>query len=309
MDKDKKLTVVFPGQGSQYVGMGKEFIESVPECAAIIKQGEKITALPLMDKIMNGPMEEITRTLICQPAVFAVNMVCWHIFKQKVCLPSAVAGHSLGEYSALVASGVLSLDEGFFIVKKRAHIMDEISSKVNGILLAVLGMNLIDVEHILKDFPEVEIANVNSDTQIVVGGRKKDIENFNLYLRQKNIKGIPLNVSGPFHTSLMRTAGHLLSTELDKLDFKDPKIPLYLNYSGEMARDGQEVKEALVQQIYSPVKWLDIIKNSVNRGTDIFVEVGPKKVLKKIIERIVPDATVLNVENNGSLKTVMEYLF
>jgi|LSQX01.2.fsa_nt_gb [acyl-carrier-protein] S-malonyltransferase len=303
MDKIKNLTVVFPGQASQYVGMGKEFIESVPECADIIREGEKITALPLLDKIMNGPLEELTRTLICQPAVFGVSMVCWHILKKNGFTPSAVAGHSLGEYSALVASGVLTLSEGFYIVKKRAHIMDEISGKVDGSLMAVLGMKLSDVEDVLKEFPDIEVSNHNSDSQIVVGGKKEALEKLNLYLKQKRIKGIMLNVSGPFHTSLMKKAGELISVELDKLDFKDPKIPLYLNYSGEKAIDGQEVKEGLIKQISTTVRWLDIIKNI---GEGVFVEVGPKKVLKRIIEGILPESKVFNVEDNRSLTDFIE---
>ncbi len=308
MDKIKKITVVFPGQASQYVEMGKEFIESVPECADIIREGERITALPLMEKILKGPMEELTRTLICQPAVFAVSMVCWHMLKKTGVAPFAFAGHSLGEYSALVASGTITLDEGFFIVKKRALIMDEISAKADGTMLAVLGMKLTDLEHVLKDFPDVEIANINSDAQVVVGGKRKELEKFNLYLRQKKVKGILLNVSGPFHTSLMGKAGELLSTELDKLDFKDPETPLYLNYSGQKAIDGRDVKEGLVKQMSSPVKWLDIIKSIAAEENNVFVEVGPKKVLKKIIEGIVPGAVVFNVEDNGSLNTLIEYL-
>mgnify|MGYP001204057088 CR=1 FL=1 len=308
MDKRQEIAVLFPGQASQYVGMGKEFIERIPECAGIVREGEKITSLPLMDRIMNGPIEDLTRTLICQPAVFAISMVCWHVYRKAAPVPFAVAGHSLGEYSALVASGVITMDEGYYIIKKRAQIMDSISAASGGSMLAVIGMKLADLEHVLADFPGVEIANMNSDSQIVVGGRKDILESFNLYLRQKKVKGIMLNVSGPFHTSLMEKAGELISGELAKLDFKDPDIPLYLNYSGSRARDGGEVKEGLVRQISSPVRWLDIVRGIYGEGCRVFVEVGPKKVLKKIVEGIVPDAFVMNLEDEGSLGLLEDFL-
>jgi len=309
MDKIKKFSAVFPGQASQYIGMGKEFIESIPGCADIIKKGEDITSLPLMQKIMDGPIEDLTRTLICQPAVFAINMVCWYALADKGLYPACVAGHSLGEYSALVVSKTISLEDGFYLVKRRAEIMDELSLKVDGGLMAVIGLSVEEVETLLNNFEGISIANINSSKQVVVGGQKKNLEEFNSFLKTKKIKGIMLNVSGPFHTPFMKEASLLLEQEIKKVSFKDPEIPIYLNYSGKRTTDREEIKKGLIQQIYSPVRWVSIIKNiTEDAGDIIFVEVGPKTVLKRLIEGIIPEAKVLNVENFSSLEITLKEL-
>lgn len=309
MDKMKNFSVVFPGQASQYIGMGKEFIANIPACADIIKKGEDITSIPLMKKIMDGPIEELTRTLICQPAVFAVNMVCWQALTNKGLFPVAVAGHSLGEYSALVASKTISIEDGFYLVKRRAEIMDEISLRIDGTLMAIIGLSLEEVESLLKDFNGISVANINSSRQIVVGGYKKDLENLSSFLRERKIKGIMLNVSGPFHTSFMQEASSLLEEEIAKITFKNPEIPIYLNFSGERTTDKEEIKRGLVKQIYSPVKWVTIIENMIkDTGNNIFIEVGPKTVLKRLIEGFIPEAKVFNVEDMISLDNTLKGL-
>ncbi len=305
----KKFAVVFPGQASQYVGMGKEFIDNVPGCADIIKTGEQITGLPLMERIMSGPAEELTRTLVCQPAIFGISMVCWNAFAKNGFFPCSVAGHSLGEYSALAASSVMSVDAGFRIVRERARIMDEISQKSDGGLLAVIGLELCELETLLKDFEGIEISNINSRAQVVVGGRKAELEKFNASLKERKIKGIMLNVSGPFHTSLMKKASEMLEGEIAGTGFGDPEIPVYLNYSGKRTTGGEEIKKGLVRQIFSPVRWVETIENICKEeNPEVFIEVGPKKVLKKLIESLVPGKQVLNVEDNASLANTMEML-
>lgn len=309
VDKMKKFAVVFPGQGSQYVGMGKDFIGDVAGGADIIRIGERITGLPLMENIMSGPLIELTRTLICQPSIFGISMVCWQAFIKNSLLPCSVAGHSLGEYSALVASGVIGIEEGFHLIYKRAGIMDEISEKSDGGLLAVLGLHLQEVEELLKGFPEIEVSNINSLTQVVIGGRKTELERFNSFLKERKLKGIMLNVSGPFHTSMMKKASDVLEKEIDRITFKDPEIPVYLNYSGRRAIDSDEIKKGLVRQIYSPVRWVDTIENIYrDEKPEVFVEVGPKKVLKKLVEGIIPEMPVLNVEDSVSLAETLAVL-
>jgi len=309
VDKIRKFSAVFPGQASQYVGMGKDFIDNVPGCADIIRLGEKVTSLPLMEKIMSGPIEELTRTLICQPAVFGIDMVCWHAFGKTGLSPSCVAGHSLGEYSALAASKAISLEDGYMLVKKRARIMDDISVETGGGLSAVIGLKLEEVEKILPDFPAVSISNVNSYSQIVVGGSKNELEKFNSFLKSRRIKGIMLNVSGPFHTPLMDKAAGLLGEEIDRTTFSDPGIPVYLNYSGSRTTDREEIKKGLIKQVCSPVKWVSVIENiSADEKDVVFVEVGPKTVLKKLVENILPGSAVFNVEDTASLENTVKGL-
>jgi [acyl-carrier-protein] S-malonyltransferase len=309
MDKVKKFVAVFPGQASQYVGMGKDFIDNVEGSAGIIKLGEKITSLPLMDKIMSGPMEELTRTLFCQPAIFGISMISWKVFKDKGFSPCSLAGHSQGEYSALAASKAITIEEGFYLLKKRAQIMDEISKNVDGKLLAIIGLQLNDVKNLLFDFPGIEISNINSHKQTVVGGKKEEIEKISSFLRDRKIKGIMLNVSGPFHTSLMEKSSEKLKAEIERINFNEPEIPVYPNYSARSTRDKEEIKEGLIKQICSPVRWVETIENVVSdEGTNVFVEVGPKKVLKKLIEGIIPESLVLNVEDMRSLENTMALL-
>ncbi|HOK56853.1 MAG TPA: ACP S-malonyltransferase [bacterium] len=304
-----KIGVVFPGQASQYIGMGKEILEENNKYEEILKIGERITNLPLIEKIFNGPIEDLTRTLFCQPSVFGISLVCWRYFKDKAgIIPSYLAGHSLGEYTALCAGEVFSIEEGFYLVKKRAEIMDEISQKVNGSLLAILGLSLNDVKGIIKNFNDIEISNINSYTQIIVGGKKDELEKLEKYLKEKRIKAVFLKVSGPFHTKYMVEASEILEKEIDKINFKNSKVPIYLNFSSEKTIDKEEIKNGLLKQLYSPVRWVEIIENMVKDGIECFVEIGPKNVLKKLIEVIVPGIPSFNIENPEGLKVFSSFL-
>ncbi|MCM8804249.1 MAG: ACP S-malonyltransferase [Candidatus Omnitrophica bacterium] len=299
-----KLGIVFPGQASQYVGMGKEIIEESKKYIEILEIGEKITNLSLIEKIFNGPMEELTRTLYCQPAVFGVSLICWKYFIEKTqILPYCISGHSLGEYTALCVSEVFSIEEGFYLVKRRAQIMDEISKKVDGTLLAIIGLPIKDIDKIIKSY-DIEISNINSYNQIVVGGKKEELEKLANYLKEKRIKNIFLKVSGPFHTKYMKEAADIFKKEIEKIDFKDPKFPIYMNFSGKKSMNKEEIKEGILKQFYLPVKWVEIIENMIKDGVACFVEVGPKNVLKKLIESINPLIPSFSIENQ---KTFMDF--
>lgn len=303
-----KIGLLFPGQGSQYVGMGKEIIEENNEYFEILKIGEKITDLPLIEKIFNGPLEELTRTIYCQPAIFGISLILWKYFFTKTeIIPESVAGHSLGEYTALCVSNVFTIEEGFYLVKRRAEIMNSISEKINGSLLAIVGISLKNVEEIIKNY-DVEISNINSYTQIVVGGKKEELEKLYNFLREKQIKSIFLKVSGPFHTKFMKEGSELLEEEIKKINFKNPKFPVYMNFSGKKTVDKEEIKENLLRQLYSSVRWVETIENMKNDGIDCFVEIGPKNVLKKIVETIVPNIPSFNIENPITLETFISFL-
>lgn len=303
-----KLGIIFPGQASQYIGMGREILEEEKELMEILKIGEKITNLPLIEKIFNGPLEDLTKTLFCQPSVFGISFVIWKYFFKKTDLkPVCVAGHSLGEYTALCVSNVFSLEEGFYLVKKRAEIMDKVSEKVNGGLLAIIGISISDVENIIKNFPDIEISNINSYTQIVVGGKNEQLEKLSNYLRGRKIKNIFLKVSGPFHTKYMKECFEVFSTELKKINFKNAEIPVYMNYSAKKTVDKDEIKENLLKQIYNPVRWVEIVEKMKDE-VDLFLEIGPKNVLKKLIEGIVPDVPSFNIENPQTLNGFLQFI-
>lgn len=303
-----KIGIVFPGQASQYIGMGKEIIEENKKYIEILETGEKITGLPLIEKIFKGPIEELTKTLYCQPSVFGISLICWNYFCNKTEItPYCLAGHSLGEYTALCASNVFSIEEGFYIVKKRAEIMNEISEKVDGTLLAIIGVSIKEIKEIIKNY-DVEISNINSYTQIVIGGKKDELEKLNNCLKERRIKGIFLKVSGPFHTRFMKDGVELLKREIEKIEFRNPKFPVFLNFSAEKTLDKEEIKEGILKQLYSPVRWLEIIENMKNEGISCFIEIGPKNVLKKLIETIVPEIPSFNIENPITLKNFISFL-
>ncbi len=307
MDGRIRKAVLFPGQGSQYVGMGREFMENDREAMEIILLGESITGLPLLDAIYKGPPETLTRTLICQPAVFGIDLVCWHILKKRLNLnPDAFAGHSLGEYAGLVASGAVDMEQGFHLVSRRAEIMDEISAGVDGSMLAIIGLDADKAVEMINSFPGAEVANINSSSQVIAGGAKDDLKRFSDLLKGEKIKNIFLKVSGPFHTSCMEPASLKLREIIDDTGIRDAAVPLYMNFSGEKVTAKEQIKENLVRQLYSPVRWVDTLKNIYESGDTLFIEAGPGRVLKKLVESTLPGSFVLNVEDEDSLASAVD---
>jgi len=298
----KKIGVLFPGQASQYVGMGREFAKKDPAMREILETGERITGLSLVNLCFEGPIEELTRTLNCQPAVYGVSLICWEMVRRRIPFPPAgCAGHSVGEYTALVASGVIDAAEGFYLIRKRAQYIETICRDIDGGMIAVIGRSPGEIEQLLESFPELDIANINAPQQIVVSGLTKDIRHFEEHLLQRKIRAIPLRVSGPFHSRHMKPAGDLLAVELSKVSFKQPLMPVFLNGTGEKTTDVGTIMTGLPAQLSSPVRWTDTIINMAADGMDIFIEIGPKKVLKGLVEKILPSATVLNVEDMKTL--------
>ena len=303
-----RIGVVFPGQGSQYVGMGKDFIDNFPEAKDIFEIGEEITKLPLFELCLKGPLDTLTKTIFCQPAIFTVNLLCWYVLKKNLKLDSYVfAGHSLGEYSAFTAAGVFSIEDGFYLVKRRAEIMEENSTKIKGAMFAIIGKSLSEVENLLENWENIEISNINSPSQIVVGGEKGEIEKFISYLTEQKVKGVLLKVSGAFHTKFMKDSEHILEKEIDKVTIRKQFFPVYCNFSGEKVKY-EEIKKVLVKQITSPIRWVEVVNNMIRDGVEIFVEVGPKNVLSNLVKKISPSIVVLNVEDTKSLENTIGFL-
>ena len=302
----KTIGIVFPGQGSQYIGMGKEFFDIYPEVKKIFDIGSNITGIDLAKICFEGPLETLTETSNCQLAMFAVNISVFTVLQQEFpFIPDFSAGHSLGEYSALFSAGCLSIKDAFTIVQKRAGFMKDSAIENPGSMLAILGKDENQVRQIIEGF-NIEISNINSLNQIVVGGRNQDIKNFTDFLTQNNIKYILLKVSGACHTSVMAEAKEKLEKEIEKIQFKTSLFPVYTNFNGEILKDKYNIKQALLEQIINPVQWVKIVKSFPSES--IVIELGPKKVLSGLINKISPEIKTLNIEDKKTLEQTLNFL-
>ncbi len=278
---------VFPGQGSQSVGMGKDFAEK------LLDQANQILGFDLKKIVLDGPEDELKKTEIQQPAILTVSIAALEKTSSLSPRPSAVAGHSLGEYSALVAAGVISFVDAVKIVHLRGKFMQEAVPAGEGTMAALLGGERQAIINICKEVGGVWPANFNSPGQVVISGKKSSVEAAGEKLKAAGVKKIiPLAVSAPFHCPLMQPAADKLAFELDKLTFHDAKIPVYANITAGPVTKGAEIKQLLIKQVTGSVLWEDSIKQMIADGVTSFVEVGPGKVLTGLIKKIDPNVEV-----------------
>lgn len=304
-----KVALVFPGQGSQYVGMGKEAFEAYPEAARVFRLADEILGFPLSRLCFEGPEEELNDTLNTQPAIFVVSMALWEVLKRRGGLGEIlfVAGHSLGEYTALAAARAIGFEEGLLLVRTRAQLMKEAGEKNRGGMAAVIGIEPERLEEICHRVSSrtglcLRIANRNSPEQYVLAGHKEALEEASQLLRTLGAKVIPLKVSGAFHTELMSEAQAGLREALAKVKFKPIAFPLVANTSAQPIQEPAEIKEELATQLTKPVLWKESVEFMAESGVDTFVEIGPKRVLAGLIKRTVPGANVLNIEGPSELE-------
>lgn len=305
-----KIAFVFPGQGSQYVGMGKEIFEKFPEAKEIFKEASDALGYDLAGLCFNGPKEELDKTFRTQPCILTVSIAIYRVLFSKGIKPSVVAGHSLGEYSALVAAEVLSFGDTVKLTEKRGQFMQEAVLEGRGLMAAVLGLERNKVDEICRLLKTGYAlpANYNCPGQIVIAGEKTAVEEaINLCKDAGAKRAMPLSVSVPSHCALMNNASQRLSELLDKLEFKKPVIPIVNNADAKFLDNIKSIKTSLVRQISSPLLWEDSIIAIANSGIDTFVEVGPGKVLSGLIKRIVPETRVLNVEDVKSLEKILSF--
>lgn len=307
-----KIAFVFPGQGSQKVGMGKDLIENYEEAKIFFEKAnialkEEVDICKLC---FEGPEEKLKNTVNAQPAILTVSIILFKLLQKINIKPDVVAGHSLGEYSALVASSSIKFEDAVKLVRKRGEYMQSATPIGTGSMLAIIGLKEDEISKLCEEISNlgiVEIANYNSPTQIVVSGEIKPIEKLMGLAKEKGArKVIPLKVSAPFHSSLMRLAKLNLAKYLEKVDIYNPQIPLICNVNADYVRNKEEVRSALIEQMTHPVRWVDIINKMNSWEIDYFVEVGPGKVLGGLIKKILPEAKTFNVFDSFSLKETVE---
>ncbi|MDR0476420.1 MAG: ACP S-malonyltransferase [Desulfobulbaceae bacterium] len=304
-----KIAVLFPGQGSQYLGMGMAFAEKDAACAALLQKAEEISGQPLAQLIADGPMEKLTENAVLQPAVTAVNLICWEMTKRL--LPIAdihcFAGHSLGEYSALCAAGALSLDDAFRLVSKRGQLMEREGRANPGSMRAALGLPLAKIEEIIAAYHGggvVCAANHNTAEQIVISGDFAALDAVGEAISQAGGKVIALNVSCANHSPLLAGAVPEFAKALAAATFRQSIIPVYLNVTAAPESKPQAIRAIMERQIVSMVRWKDSIEAMLTASVDTFIEVGPKTVLKGMMKKLIPKSqkvTVLQVDSPETL--------
>ena len=305
------FSVIFPGQGSQLVGMGKEFYKKYTLVQNLFKEADETLGFSISKLILEGPKEELDLTENTQPAIFLLSYSIFKIIKEdfNIDLNNAnfFAGHSLGEYSALASAGSLSFSETLKILKIRGNAMQGSVPKGVGGMVAVLGSEIEIIEKIIeenKNKYECFIANDNSEGQIVLSGNIVDLEKMMVDLKSSNIKNIKLPVSAPFHCKLMNKATIVMSEEISKLNFEEPNNTLISNVTGKEISNTQELKDLLIKQIESRVRWRESVLLMINRGVKQFIEIGPGKVLSGLIKRIDKNVKVSAINTEEDIKLI-----
>ncbi len=285
-----KVAFLFPGQGSQYVGMGKDLYDAYPEARDIYDRAEEILELPLKKISFEGPEELLKQTQYTQPAIFVHSVVVGHLLRQNGIEPDGAAGHSLGEYTALVCAGALSFEDALRLVKIRAELMQHSGEKNPGTMAAVLGASAEQVEEICAEARSagvVQPANFNAPGQIVISGSLEGVHRAMELVKERGIGKVrELVVSGAFHSPLMKDALSGLVAALDDVTIRPARFPVYSNVEARPVQDPDHIRELLKQQLLSPVRWVSIIRNMIEDGYDEFYEVGPGKVLQGLQKRI-----------------------
>lgn len=310
--KLKKTAFVFPGQGSQYAGMGKDFCELSENAKDIFHSADKTLDFPLSKMCFYGPEEELKLTFNTQPSLLTVSVAIWETLKNEDIEPVACAGHSLGEYSALVAAGVIPFNKAVNLVRNRGTYMQEAVPVGVGGMAAVMGLDSDKIKHAISEIKSeqevLSIANLNCPGQIVIAGHIEAVKKSITYLKDIGAKRvIELPVSAPFHCSLMSPAADKLSSEIDDINFNKPMFDFYSNVTADKLDDPDLIKEKLKEQITHPVLWQTLIENMLNDGIENFIEIGAGKVLSGLIRKIDKNVNVLNVSDKNSLEKFLSW--
>ena len=301
--------VIFPGQGSQYVGMGSDFYKKFDLAKKTFEIVDKTLGFSLTNIILNGPEEELKLTKNTQPAIMTIGVCIFNVLNQKFDFnlnnAKFFAGHSLGEYTALVCSGSLTIEKAAYLLHERGKSMQDAVPAGQGAMMAILGMTVSEIEKEINLFPKekiCEIANDNSNSQVVVSGEKNVIKILNENLKKKKKKGILLPVSAPFHCSLMKKAAENMKDKIENTSFLKPKPSIISNVTAKEEVDVNKIKPLLIDQITSRVRWKESVNYMIKQGVEDFLEIGPGKVLSGLVKKINKDVKISNINSIEDIK-------
>ena len=307
----RKTAFLFPGQGSQSVGMGQDFYQEYDVVREVFDMAEETAKMNISKLCFKGPMEELTQTVNLQPAVTTVDLACLAVLKKEGVGYDFCAGHSLGEYSALHAAGVVSAEDTIKLVQKRGELMHRESTKNKGAMHAIVGLSIAEVDDLVAEVqPQgvVSVANHNSELQIVITGSPEPVEKVSALAAEKGAKAIPLKVSGAWHSELIKGAEQEFKEVLSQIDFNPPEKSIIFNVSADISTGADEIKDLMGRQLCNPVKWYDSMVRLMDDQMETFVEVGPGRVLAGLLKKILPadyPAKVYNISNMKQLEKFM----
>jgi [acyl-carrier-protein] S-malonyltransferase len=312
-NRQPAIAYLFPGQGSQYAGMGKDLADNSAAARQVFEEADEALKFALSKLCFEGPAEELQLTENTQPAILTVSVAALRAMESSgFPQPAYVAGHSLGEYSALVAARSISLADAVRTVRARGRYMQEAVPVGTGAMAAVMGASLADIERICAEASEGQVcapANINADNQVVIAGDSDAVDRAGEKLKELGAKRVvKLKVSAPFHSALMRPAQERLAADLEQVAFENPAVPVMTNVDATLIRQGGQARDSLVRQVSSTVRWLESMRSLLNTGVNVFVEVGPGKVLSGLMRQINREAKCTNVEDAASLQRAREDL-
>lgn len=305
-----KLAFIFPGQGSQTVGMAQDLVEHFPKYQKYLEVAQDALGFSIADLMFEGPIEELTKTYHAQPALLLSSTIAASLLMEQGIQPEYMAGHSLGEYSALVMAGTFSVKDGVLLVHKRGKFMNEAVPAGQGAMAAILGMDAESLREVTDQVTAgghpVQLANLNCPGQIVISGTTEGVAKASEAAKNAGAKrAIPLTVSGPFHSSLMRPAASKLGVELTMITMNEPKVPVIANVTAEPVEDVMQIRQLLMDQVSAPVRWEESVRRMIDLGVDTFIECGPGNVLSGLVKKIDRSVTTYSVYDSDSLeKTV-----
>ena len=306
--------LLFPGQGSQIVGMGSEFFNNFTKVKKIFKEADEKLNFNISKIILDGPEDELQLTQNTQPAILTVSYSIFRILKEEFNFDlkqiKFFAGHSLGEYSALVCAGSLTFHDALYLLYERGKAMQEAVPLGKGAMIAVLGININEVRELILKFRNIragicEIANDNAKGQVIISGDSESVKKFQLFIKEKRIKSIPLKVSAPFHCSLMKSAAESMREKINNTNFIDPKVNIISNVKALPETDAKNIKNLLIDQIFKTVKWRESIIYISNKGVSNFIEIGPGKVLNGMVKRTLTNVKSFSINSIADIKNLV----